>query len=141
MLRILNLWVDLLLLGALAGGCSREEDPLPVATSWRPVHQPWTWHNPRPQGDNLLSVWGASGSDVFAVGESGTVVHYDGAVWTVLDCGSATALQDVWGVSGTDVYIVGYGGQVLHHDGTGWTGENVLYFRGGVTYGPALYGM
>ena len=36
----------------------------------------WTLQNPAPHGNNLFGVWGNSGSDVFAVGASGTIVHY-----------------------------------------------------------------
>ena len=35
---------------------------------------------PMPSGtsENLSAVWGSSGSDVFAVGFNGTILHYDG---------------------------------------------------------------
>jgi hypothetical protein len=36
----------------------------------------WTWQNPLPQGNTLYGVWGSSGSNVFAVGSSGTILHY-----------------------------------------------------------------
>jgi hypothetical protein len=39
----------------------------------------WTWHNPLPQGNPLSGVWGSSGSDVFAVGAGGTILHYNGS--------------------------------------------------------------
>jgi hypothetical protein len=39
----------------------------------------WTWQNPVPQGNHLRGVWGSSGSDVFAVGDDGTILHYDGS--------------------------------------------------------------
>ncbi len=39
----------------------------------------WEWQNPLPQGNDLNGVWGSSGSDVFAVGKSGTILHYDGS--------------------------------------------------------------
>ena len=41
----------------------------------------WTWQNPLPQGNTLLDVWGNTGSDVFAVGGGGTILHYDGSAW------------------------------------------------------------
>ncbi len=56
----------------------------------------------------LFGVWGASGSDVFAVGDTGTILHYDGTRWTAQ-------------ISGTNVFAVGYSGTILHYDGTGWT--------------------
>jgi hypothetical protein len=29
-------------------------------------------------------VWGSSGSDVFATGKSGTILHYDGSTWSLM---------------------------------------------------------
>ena len=30
----------------------------------------------------LYGIWGVSTDDVFAVGEGGTVLHYDGSTWS-----------------------------------------------------------
>jgi hypothetical protein len=38
----------------------------------------WEWQNPLPTGNSLEDVWGSSGSDVFAVGVGGTILHYGG---------------------------------------------------------------
>lgn len=73
---------------------------------------------------NLRSVWvSASGSDVFAVGEtssassaSGIVLHSadHGVSWTIeLQCAGA-ALTSVWGASPSDVYAAGELDVVLH---------------------------
>ena len=43
----------------------------------------WEWQNPYPQPFDLNAIWGNSGSDVFAVGDNGTIVHYDGNKWNV----------------------------------------------------------
>lgn len=66
-----------------------------------------SWINPYPQANTLRGVWGASGSDVFAVGEVGTIIHYDGSVWTSMDSGTTENLKAVWGSSGSDVFAVG----------------------------------
>jgi hypothetical protein len=34
----------------------------------------WTWQNPLPQGEGLRAARGSSGSDVFAVGDYGTIL-------------------------------------------------------------------
>ena len=47
-------------------------------TTSRPATAGWEWQNPLPQGNDLLCIWGSSGSDVFAVGDSSTILHYDG---------------------------------------------------------------
>jgi hypothetical protein len=81
----------------------------------------WEWMNPLPTGDPLYGVWGSSGSDVFAVGELGTILHYDGTAWSTMSSGTTEQLYGVWGSSGSDVFAVGLHGSILHYDGTGWS--------------------
>ena len=74
-------------------------------------------------GMALLSVWGSSGSDVFAVGDGGTILHYDGSGWSPQVSGTTLNLDGVWGSSGSDVFAVGPGGTILHYDGTVWRAQ------------------
>jgi hypothetical protein len=78
----------------------------------------------------LLGVWGASSDDVYAVGLNSTVVHFDGADWSIVDMPPLTAehvdFVAVWGSSSSDVYVVGENwvdelGVVVHFDGAEWT--------------------
>jgi hypothetical protein len=86
---------------------------------------------------SLRGVWGASDTDVWAVGfdfldDDARVLHYDGTEWAIVpgfeSDGSATlALVAVWGSAATDVYAVGsaFDGELsfslmYHYDGTGW---------------------
>ena len=69
----------------------------------------------------LTGVWGSSASDVFVVGESGTILHYDGDTWTPMDGGIGnTYLWAVWGTSATDVFVGGSSSTILHYDGGTW---------------------
>jgi hypothetical protein len=52
----------------------------------------WEWQNPLPQGNHLQDVWGSNGSDVYAVGELGTILHYDGVDWGAMGSGAARAI-------------------------------------------------
>lgn len=71
---------------------------------------------------SLRGVWGSSAGDVFAVGDNGTILHYDGSSWTVMDHpGPKWVLNDVWGAAGNDVYAVGDLGLILHYDGVSWS--------------------
>ncbi len=80
----------------------------------------WQWLNPIPQGNTLHDVWGTPSGDLFAVGSSGAIVHFDGVSWRTMDSPTREPLAAVWGVSGTDVYAVGANGTILHYDGTSW---------------------
>ncbi len=71
--------------------------------------------------NNLNGVWGRSGSDVFAVGDSGTILHYDGTAWSAMTSGTTNNLNGVWGTTfGDDAFAVGDNGTILHYDGTSW---------------------
>ena len=97
-------------------------------TTNRPVTAGWEWQNPLPQGNNYLEgVWGSSGTDVFAVGWAGTILHYDGTTWSSTKSGTTAKLVGIWGSSATDVFAVGYdydnnnSGIILHYDGNSWS--------------------
>ena len=57
----------------------------------------------------------------FAVGNSGTILFYDGSAWSVMTSGTSNNLRAVWGRSATDVYAGGWMGTLLHYDGTSWS--------------------
>jgi hypothetical protein len=63
----------------------------------------------------LYAVWGSSSSDVFAVGDYGTILHYDGSSWSPMTSGTTSHLRGVWGSSSSDVFFVGGGGIILHY--------------------------
>ena len=81
----------------------------------------WEWQNPIPQGNTLLDIWGSSGSNVFAVGANGTILHYNGSAWSLMTSGTTQALSGIWGSSGNDVFAVGTGGTILHYNGSAWS--------------------
>ncbi len=71
--------------------------------------------------NNLTGLWGASPTDMFAVGPKGTILHYDGRVWSPMIVDGAPHLLSVWGSSARDVFVVGDAGVILHYDGRAWT--------------------
>ncbi len=70
----------------------------------------------------LRGIWGSSATDVYAVGDSGTVLHYNGTDWseTNASAGITEDLRDVWGAASDDIYAIGFSGVVLHYDGSTW---------------------
>jgi hypothetical protein len=81
----------------------------------------WTWQNPLPTGNALYGLWGSSSTDVFAVGQHGTILHYDGSSWSGMQSGTTNYLAGVSGNSASNVYAVGEAGTILHYDGSGWS--------------------
>ena len=83
-----------------------------------------SWSVSQPVSDVALNgVWGSNRRNVLAVGDGGTILGYNGKVWTPLPSGTDSALLGIWGQAANDaydVYAVGDGGQVLHSDGTAW---------------------
>ena len=55
----------------------------------------------------------AAPEDVFAVGEDGAILHYDGTEWTLMTPTDRTLLG-IWSSSGSDAFAVGNGGIILH---------------------------
>jgi hypothetical protein len=69
----------------------------------------------------------ASATEAFAVGDNGTLLHWDGTAWSSMtvagDPWEGLPLLGVWGSSATNVFVVGQGGLLLRYDGTAWTSE------------------
>lgn len=65
----------------------------------------FTSANPTPRA--LRSIHGRSPNEVYAVGDLGTIVRFDGTAWSAENSGISDVLMDVWATSGGDVYVVG----------------------------------
>ena len=81
----------------------------------------WCWQFPSPQGNGLLATWGSSAQDVWAVGGSGTIVHYDGSKWSIVRSPTNNTLYAIWGSAANNVFAVGDRGTILRWDGATWT--------------------
>lgn len=79
--------------------------------------------------ERLTSVSGTSSTDVYAVGENGVVVRYNGSGWDVQNLGSSElTLRSVWARAGNDPLTVGTlathvngSDRVFRFDGATWT--------------------
>lgn len=94
-------------------------DPGPCSASG------WCWAYPQPTGATLHALWAASPTDVYAAGDAGTLLHYDGTSWRALYAGriaeSWYRIYAIWGSSATDVWAVGGAGSIFHYDGDAWS--------------------
>lgn len=88
-------------------------------TEWAPMTLPT-------QVPLLNWVYGFGADDVFAVGNGGTVLHFDGHTWTREPTPTDENLWGVWGARPDALWAVGGSGRagseatLLHRDGTGW---------------------
>ncbi len=70
----------------------------------------------------LYGLWGSGPGDIWNVGKSGLILHFDGHKWAQVFAGVTTAdLYGVWGANPSNVWAVGSHGTVLHFDGKIWT--------------------
>lgn len=83
--------------------------------------QEWCWNAPNPQGNDLNSVWVIAANDVWAVGDFGTLIHWNGTKWSGEFGGSAAHLNGVWASGSNDVWAVGELGTIVRWNGTAWT--------------------
>ena len=92
-----------------------------------------TWSEVAAIGDVPLLNWvhGLAADDIFVVGNGGTALHWDGALWTPMDTPTEEDLWGVWAAAPDDVYAVGGRGlataeaTILHYDGTAWSAVEV----------------
>lgn len=86
---------------------------------------------------DLNAIWGRNAADIYAAGNAGAVLHYDGKTWSPIDRGVPNVdFTDVFGYS-DDVYLVGDPAGLHHFDGTTWTIEPLPatgLIRGWATY-------
>src|SRR5262249_50292594 len=71
---------------------------------------------------SLLTVWGARPDLIFAAGNQGTMLSYDGKNWgPVAGIATKEKITGLFGTSDRDIWAVGHGGVALHYDGKTWT--------------------
>jgi hypothetical protein len=109
-------WILLLL---VAAGCGGSEDGPAESAPWQVVHDGLS--------GALLSVWGTSASDVWAVGadvgdgQGPLVLHLEGGRWSRLPTGQSGDLWWAHGFAGGPLFMGGAGGTILRRDESGFT--------------------
>lgn len=91
----------------------------------------WCWTTPRPFGALFLRAWAPAANELWAVTETGDVVHIVGTTWTVQSVG--VRLSSVHGSATDDVWF-GAGDAMVHFDGTSWAKHVVPAGAGGAVF-------
>jgi hypothetical protein len=75
----------------------------------------------------LNGVWSSGPDDLFAVGDEGTLAHWDGIAWSTTALDPTLPMRGVWGNAPDDVWAVGDNAtgdpiaNLAHWDGLGWS--------------------
>jgi hypothetical protein len=80
----------------------------------------WCWENPLPFGGTPRAVWGAAPDDVWAAGDAGTMLHFDGRSWSPVKLEKSWTTWAIWGRGANDVWAAGHA--LIHWDGHSWSG-------------------
>jgi len=74
-------------------------------------------------GHGFNDIWGSSESDIYAARSTGSIYHYNGGTWSLVDNSVInnldTTIIAIWGNSPTDVYFVS--SLVVHYNGALWS--------------------
>ena len=121
------IWGFVALLSVLTA-CPEKTEQLPDASQIVAQDNVWTLQQPFPEVANLNGVWGYSHDDLWAVGSSGTILHFDGVSWKKHQSPTSANLFAIDGHESMtdgdkDIYAVGASGTIIHWDGTSWSLE------------------
>ncbi|MCB2157052.1 WD40 repeat domain-containing protein [bacterium] len=90
--------------------------------------QAWHSHTPFPTGSTINAVWAPAVDHVYAGGEGGTLLRWDGSGWEWVNTATNMTIYDIHGTSETDIWAVGGNfdadlsdrSLILHYDGNSW---------------------
>ncbi len=83
----------------------------------------WCWCAPAPPA-TLRAVWGASSHEIFAAGDAGTLLRFDGARWVRYPFRVSQSLHALHGTAPENVWAVGEAGAAARFDGSDWRSES-----------------
>src|SRR5947209_4128080 len=87
-------------------------------------------YRPNVFGGFLNACWGTSSNDMYFVGNSGLILHFDGTNWTKLTTGTIKDLRSISGTSDKNIWACGYKSStqqsvIVHYDGASWTEDSL----------------
>lgn len=80
----------------------------------------WCWDHPLSDGRTLYKVRGRAAGDVFAVGEDGVALYWDGTRWARCSVGTQQTLRAVWPGAEGRWWAGGDRGTLLRWSGSAW---------------------
>lgn len=74
--------------------------------------------NPDPNNNALMVVWSYDNNNIFAGGDNGTLLKYNGSSWSQIPVSFSDQILSIYGASPTDVWLVTYEGSLLRYNGS-----------------------
>jgi len=68
----------------------------------------------------ILALWSAGPDNIFAVGDEGLVLYWNGKAWQRMTSGTKSALYGLWGTDAEHLLAVGDFGMILRWNGEQW---------------------
>ncbi|GGE63491.1 hypothetical protein GCM10011533_14900 [Streptosporangium jomthongense] len=85
----------------------------------------WALHYDLNLDLTILAMWGSSPESVYAVGDEGLILHFDGLSWKRMISGTQSALYGLWALDDEHMLAAGDFGLVLRYNGKDWREFNV----------------
>jgi hypothetical protein len=82
-----------------------------------------SYHALGQQANTLWDIWVGGRDNVWAVGEGGTILHWNGADWKKLDSGTPENIYAVWGTGEEEALAAGFNGLLIRCGIDGCTRE------------------
>ncbi len=93
---------------------------------WK-LYQPWNMGLLNESEGGVTKVWGLDSSNVFFIGLTGTIIHYNGNTFTKMESGTNIYLTHIYGLDENHIWVVGddrglHGGHsvLLFFNGASW---------------------
>ncbi|HWR67690.1 MAG TPA: Ig-like domain-containing protein [Desulfomonilia bacterium] len=77
------------------------------------------WSMTNPTNQDLYSLWGSWDGDLYAAGENGILISYNGASWSQVSLSNPYDLNALWGTPASQVFSAGDLGKIYFNDGLG----------------------
>jgi hypothetical protein len=118
--------------GVALAGCSTEltdgsasngsKAPSACGTGKIPLAREGAWNvvTPGPSPSPIFGSWACSASDIWAIADPSTVMHFDGEIWSRVDAPTDEIFHSISGSGGDDVWIASQEA-VYHFDGKSLT--------------------
>jgi len=96
---------------------------------WRGYFPEDGWEDEWNFSGYIRKMWGTSSSNLYFIGNVGSIVHYDGSSFTKLESGTEKPIIDIWGLDENHVWATAYTNTIDNEHPSGY--ESVtLYYNG-----------